>query len=369
MPDGDIFERVLRGFKPVAGERCPDLLFLHHFATGKLSADESRAFGPHLDACLYCQHEVVEVRKLLHLETHGIPYWIDKTGRAVRLPWAVSLWSTVRSWLDRAALPHWPTLRLEWARPWVVAAAVLVVVLVAGRFFAPPALAQSRSLVAAAKQVPIIRWLLPASTQEYLEATLLQDQLGEVLVAESDRYARLARQAEAHLKRATALDPRYVDAYNALGSLYENWYYQDPAAQGSARLLGQAETAYRRAVALQPDSLAAHRGLGDIYAATGQFDKEETEYDTILAKDPDDSDTLSSRGWVRLERGAYKDAITDFRASLRHNPKDFETLTALVLAYAARGDATAVETTLRQLERVNPGRARLLHQLLRPARR
>jgi tetratricopeptide (TPR) repeat protein len=371
MPEGEIFEQVLRDFIPARGEGCPELLVLHHFAAGKLSSDEVRAFAPHLRTCLYCQHEIGELRKLLHFEQQRVPYWIDKMGRAVRLRWAARLWLTLwlmqRSWLGRPGLPEWPAVRLQLVRPWPIAVAVLLVVLVVGRAVVSPALAQSQSVIAAAKQVPIIRWLLPASTQEYLQATLLQDRLNQIPGSQLERYSTLAQRAETHLHRAITLDPRYAEAYDALGTLYENWYYQNPTAPGAAKLLDQADAAYTRATQLRPDYLDAYRGLGDIYAATGEFTKEERAYDAILAIDPADSDALSSRGWVRLERGDYQAAIADFRAALRRDPKDFDTLTALVLAYAAHGDVAAIERTYHRLERVNPGRARLLRRLVRPA--
>lgn len=361
------FKRVFRDFAPVSGEGCPKLLVLHHFATGKLSVDESRSLMAHLNTCLYCQRELTELHKMLYFEQHRIPYWIDKAGLAVRVSRLASLWNALRARLTRPALWHWPSVGLPRARQWAVAVAVLVVVLVAGRLLVAPALAQSPPVLAAAKQVPVIRWLLPVSTQEYLQAMLVQDQLGEVKSSDQVRYDAVARQAEVHLKRAIGLDPRYVDAYQALGLLYENWYFWNPATQNSGNRLTLAETAYSKAVQLRANYLDAHRGLGDIYAAKGEFAKEEREYDTILAADPDDSDTRSSRGWVRLERGDYQAAIADFRASLRRDPKDFDTLTALVLAYAARGDVAAIERTYRQLALVNPGRTRLLRRLVRPA--
>jgi tetratricopeptide (TPR) repeat protein len=360
------FERVFHDFAPASGEGCPELLVLHHFATGKLSVDESRSLMAHLNTCLYCQREITELRKMLYFEEQRIPYWIDKAGLAVRLPRLASLWNALGARLTRPALWHWPSVGLPRARQWAVAVAVLVVVLAAGRLLVAPALAQSPPVLAAAKQVAVIRWLLPASTQEYLQAMLVQDQLGEVKSSDQAQYDAVARQAEAHLNQAITLNPRYVDANQALGSLYENWYFWNPTARDATKHLTLAETAYMKAVQLRPNYLDAHRGLGDIYAVTGEFAKEEREYDTILAADPDDSDTRSSRGWVRLERGDYQDAIADFRASLRRDPKDFDTLTALAMAYAASGDAASVERTYRQLDRVNPGRARLLRKLVRP---
>lgn len=370
MPEGNLVERFLSGFEPVRVEGCPDLLFLHHFASGQLSAEEIRHFTPHADTCLYCQHEIVELRKLLHFERHGhwIPYWIDKAGRAVRLHWAVTLWAAAQSWFAWGHSHTHVPLRRGIGRGWAVAAAAILILLVAGRVTVLPALAQSPSVLAAAKQVPVIRWLLPASMREYLEATLLQDQLSEIRGAELTRYTAVAHQAEVHLKRAIALDPRYANAYQALGSLYENWYFWDPAAPNSVRLLRQAKAMYQQALQLRPGLLDARRGLGDVYAATGEYTKEERQYDAILADDPNDSDTLSWRGWVRLERGDYQGAIADFTASLRRDPRDFDTLTALAMAYAASGDTPAVERTYRQLEQVNPGRAKLLRQLVRPAR-
>jgi tetratricopeptide (TPR) repeat protein len=197
---------------------------------------------------------------------------------------------------------------------------------------------------------------------------LLEDALNEVPMGDTKQYVHLAGQIAAHYQRAVALNPRYVEAYNALGDLYLAWYYETDAPQGAVGLLTEAQASYTNATHIQPTNRDALLGLTDVYEATGRFADAERIYDALLAVNPQDQEALYSRGWSRLERGAYDGAIADLTIALRHDPKDFETLSAVAYAYAARGDAVGLERTFRQLERANPGRARLLRQLVHPAR-
>ncbi len=91
-------------------------------------------------------------------------------------------------------------------------------------------------------------------------------------------------------------------------------------------------------------------------------------YNAILRQDPQESDARVFRGWVYLERGEVDRAIQDFREVLRQDPRDFETLRAIGIAQALSGRKADLQQTIQELKRVNPGRARLLQQLLKASR-
>ncbi len=354
-PERPSLEDLVLGPKPGPGPDCPDELVVFHAASGLLSGEEQQAFERHLHTCLYCRDRELEARKLLYFEQHGVPYTLDsRTGRlrrARRLPLLLSA-------LSPPSLVQ--KLRGPGLRRLVVAFAPLLAIVLAW-LAASPALARSPAVLAAAKQAPLVRWLLPASVREYLEATLLWDRLAQVPAQDRSRWQALAAQAEKRLLRALHLDPGQADAHFLLGQIYAERYYrlQDRAA------LEQARVHYLRAIALRPDHLEArYRLADDVYSAQGRWDQELEQYNAILQLDPTHTDARWARGWVYLERGELDRAIADFRQVLRQDPRDFETLWAVAIAQALGRRTPDLQDTLRELRRINPGRAKVLEKLL-----
>ncbi len=75
-------------------------------------------------------------------------------------------------------------------------------------------------------------------------------------------------EVEAHLKKSTALDPKFPEAHLQLGVLY--------AGQGK---YSQAIEQYRQAIALDAESPAAHYKLGQALARTGHREQAEQEFE------------------------------------------------------------------------------------------
>ncbi len=348
---------------PEPRPECPDILTLYHSATGKLSLSEQRELEQHMEICLHCTEMELEIRKLIYFEASGKPYRVDeRTGRLIRIPvWAVWFQSlrelSIRTLLQRAADPR--NLRL-------VAASVLAVLLLFMLWVqARPVLARSPEVLALAREVPMVKWILPASARQYLEAMLLWDTLDQIPTDQQEQWERLARRVEGHLIRATELDPGYAEAYFWLGELYATFYYRDPEALGAGRFLDMARDAYSRVLQLNPSHIKAHFGLADIYSTLGQFDRELEEYDAILRLDPLDVDARWARGWVFLEQKEFDRAMEDFQVVLRQDPRDWETLWAIGLSQIFAGKFDLAEDTAQKLERLNPGRAELLRQILK----
>lgn len=349
----DPLQRLISEPGPGPGSGCPDDLTVFHAAAGLLSAEEQQAFERHLQACLACRDRELEARKLLYLERARLPYRVDpQSGRLVRTPLAALLPLAARSFIGGL-------LEALKARRLAVALACLLAALTAW-WWAPPALARSPAVLAAAKQVPIVRWLLPASVREYLEASLTWDRLATTPGHDRVTWKALASQAEQHLLRALKLDPAYPDAHFLLARLYAERYYRF----GDSAALERARVHYLRTIALRPDHLEArYRLADDVYSAQGRWDQELEQYDAILRGDPTHLDARWARGWVYLERGQTDRAVADFRQLLRQDPRDFESLWAIGIAQVLAGDTAGLKTTLTQLRRVNPGRARLLERL------
>ncbi|MDR7450009.1 MAG: tetratricopeptide repeat protein [Armatimonadota bacterium] len=349
-------KQLLLGPKPGPGPECPDELEVFHAASGLLSVEEHQAFERHLQHCLYCRDRELEARKLLYFEQHNIPYTADphtgrlrKAARLAPLVLVLSPASLLRSLRDFAP------------RRWAVAFASLLLVALAWSV-ASPALARSPTVLAAAKQVPVVRWLLPAPVREYLEATLLVDRMGRSQVG-GDEWERLAQQAEQRLRRTIRMDPGYVDAHVLLGDLYMSRATLTPASPASRKSLDLAEAAYRRALAHDPQHILARYGLAEVYATKGEFRKELEQYTAILRQDPGEVEARLFRGWAYLEMGDYTRAVEDFRAILNHDPTDWEASWSLALAWLFQGKHQEALREVARLERLHPGRARLLRAI------
>ncbi|MDR7414966.1 MAG: tetratricopeptide repeat protein [Armatimonadota bacterium] len=356
--NGDQLRQALLRSKPGPGPDCPDDLTVFHAAAGLLSHAEQQAFERHLEGCLACRDRELETRKLLHFEQHRIPYRIDpQTGRIRRVSRIRLLLSALHPQALLRGLTDLAPKRLA------IALAFLLVALLAWSL-ASPALARSPAVLAAAKQVPVVRWLLPASVREYLEASLLADRMGRLPLGGKE-WQDLAARAEGHLKRALRMDPAYVDAHILLGDLYLDRSSVNPASPASRRYLDLAEAAYRRALIHDPQHIQARYGLAEVYATRGEFGKELEQYNAILRQDPNEHDARLFRGWVYLERGDYARAAEDFRELLKEDPTDWEAAWALGLARAFEGKPREALREVERLKPLNPGRARLLQHILR----
>ncbi|MDR7563034.1 MAG: tetratricopeptide repeat protein [Armatimonadota bacterium] len=357
MPRRPSLEDLVLGPKPGPGPDCPDELVLFHAASGLLSSEEQQAFERHLHTCLCCRDRELEARKLLYFEQHGVPYTVDPhTGRFRKAP---------RVTLSLAVLSPASLLRrlrnLFPGRLAVALASLLVVVLTWSAL--SPALARSPVVLTAAKQVLLVRWLLPAPVREYLEANLLLDRMGR-LPAGRGEWKVLAQKAEQHLRRATRMDPGYADAHVLLGDLYLAHYASDPSPPTSRRYLDLAEAAYRRALAHSAGYIPARYGLAEVYATKGEFRRELEQYDAILRQDPDEGDARLFRGWVYMETGDHARAADEFQTLLRKDPTDWEAAWSLGLARVFQGKRAEALQEVERLERLHPGRARLLRAIV-----
>jgi tetratricopeptide (TPR) repeat protein len=367
----DDLKRLFPLYLPEQGPSCPDVLTLYHSAAGKLSVTEQRHLDEHMMNCVRCREAELEVRKLLYLERRGGRYNLDRrTGRVVQVPpWAIWFHS-LRGLSPRDLSRTFRTRR--GLRPAVAAALALLVVFLLW-VQARPVLARSPGVLSFARQVPVVRWILPASAREYLQALLLWDRFDQIPTGQEETWRQLGRRIEGHLRRATELDPGYAEPYFWLGELYSTFYYRDPRAADAERFLNMARESYLRTLQINPSHIRARFGLARVYSTLGQFDSELREYNAILQIDPLDTDALWARGWVYLERKEFNRALEDFQAVLRQDPRDWETLWTVGLSRVLAGKFDEAAEAVLELERLNPGRAELLRQIMkvfrtRPAR-
>lgn len=116
----------------------------------------------------------------------------------------------------------------------------------------------------------------------------VQAYLNGVLYMNKKDYAN----AEKSLLAATKLDPKNVNAWLDLGSVY--YYLRQRDREGEA---------YKKAVDLQPNNGQAHYLLGTWYEDVGQFEQAVQEYRTTVTIDPTDDGAWFDLGELELILG------------------------------------------------------------------
>jgi Flp pilus assembly protein TadD len=116
----------------------------------------------------------------------------------------------------------------------------------------------------------------------------VQAYLTGVLYMNKQEYAN----AEKSLARATRLDPKNVDAWLDLGSVYYSLRQRDKEGD-----------AYQKAVSLQPNNSQAHYLLGTWYEDVGQFERAVAEYRAAVKIDPTDDNAWFDLGELELLLG------------------------------------------------------------------
>jgi len=153
---------------------------------------------------------------------------------------------------------------------------------------------------------------------------------------------RDAQQAEAALRRTLELDPDFVPALNALGSLYVNTNRPDEAIAEFRRmsekrpddptpymLIGMVEDgrrnfdasteAYRHALTINAENAFAANNLAWNYAEYGKGNLDEAVRlaQGVVQKFPDEPGYADTLGWVYYKKGLHAAAVEQLQKAVR----------------------------------------------------
>jgi tetratricopeptide (TPR) repeat protein len=160
-------------------------------------------------------------------------------------------------------------------------------------------------------------------------------------IAEAAR-GRLA-EAEAHLRRATALDPGLAEGFINLGIVLHQ--------QGR---VPDALSAYLRAVELAPTEPRAHHNAGVALQELGRSAEAERRFRAAVEHDPGFALSHKRLGRIAEGRGDLSGAIASYRLAATQDAADTETRMWLGRALAAAGDGVGALEQLRAASELAP---------------
>jgi tetratricopeptide (TPR) repeat protein len=119
-------------------------------------------------------------------------------------------------------------------------------------------------------------------------------------------------------------------------------YYQIQRYDGAVEFLKKANE-------IQPDNYEVIVNLGNASFDGGKYEEAEKWYTAALQKKPDNLDVRSDLGLPDHDR-----AVKEFKRVLESDPNHVQALQNLTVAYTKKSDKANAESTLAQLEKVEP---------------
>ena len=134
--------------------------------------------------------------------------------------------------------------------------------------------------------------------------------------------------------RALTLDPKYAEAYAALGKAYWVGYEE---GQGGSEWMEKARSACNQAVANAPKLAEAYACLGSVDRGTGEYEKAVAQFQGATALDPTSDDAF--RGLAEAYRKLNKpaDAEATYRKAISLRPQYWAGYSWLGLFYWQQG--------------------------------
>ena len=118
--------------------------------------------------------------------------------------------------------------------------------------------------------------------------------------------------------RALTLDPKYAQAYAALGKAYGLQYEE---GQGGREWMEKARSACDHAVASAPSLAEGHACLGSVFRATGEYDKAVAQFQKATTLDPTSDDAFRGLADAYEKLNQPAEAEATFRKAISLRPQ------------------------------------------------
>jgi eukaryotic-like serine/threonine-protein kinase len=133
--------------------------------------------------------------------------------------------------------------------------------------------------------------------------------------------------------RALTLDPRYAEAYAALGKAYWLGYQEEPGS----KWVEKARSACDHAVAIAPKLAEGWTCLGIVYRATGEYEQAVTNFQKATVLDPTSDDAFRGLAEVYQKLNRPAEAEATFRKAISLRPQYWAGYSWLGAFYYDRG--------------------------------
>jgi tetratricopeptide (TPR) repeat protein/TolB-like protein/tRNA A-37 threonylcarbamoyl transferase component Bud32 len=134
--------------------------------------------------------------------------------------------------------------------------------------------------------------------------------------------------------RALTLDPRYAQAYAALGKAYWVGYEE---GQGGIDWVDKARSACDQAVAISPNLADGYACLGSVYRDRGEYEKAIAQFQKATVLDPQNDDSFRglAEAYQNLNRSAEAEAT--YRKAISLRPQYWASYSWLGVFYREQG--------------------------------
>jgi len=183
-----------------------------------------------------------------------------------------------------------------------------------------------------------------------------QDEMWELPYSDNPEAARLYDEAKQEyekknpqgeieaLKRAVALDPKFIRAWLWLGEIYKFTRQRDLALE-----------AYRKAIDNDPDQPVSYKALGFTLMAAGKLEDAIPVWQQLIKIAPQDSDGPMGLGTVLLLMKRYPEAVSSLESAVKLNPEQGSLQWQLASAYLRAGDDDKAAAMFRKAIEASPG--------------
>jgi len=199
---------------------------------------------------------------------------------------------------------------------------------------------------AATNQVAAMRQRLQRMSQT-VETAPLEVALGVLSFRQGD-----LKTAEASFKRAVTLDPKFADAYSALGNVFV-----------VQRDLKQADQAFKTAADLAPPRTGKALQYAQFKIATGDSAAGKRLLDGLVKKAPDYLPTWLALAQLAANDKKYADAVTLLGNVLSRDPQNLEGVLMKSRLELQQGQAAEAIVDLDRLAKVFPKLPKIYYQL------
>jgi serine/threonine protein kinase/tetratricopeptide (TPR) repeat protein len=157
-----------------------------------------------------------------------------------------------------------------------------------------------------------------------------------------------------YYSRAASLDPKFADAYAALGRAHLGvyWFRGDPTPQR----LELAKVAIDKALALQPGLPAAHSALADYYYH-GKLDYQRALKEVEVARSlaPNDPDAMDLRGRIERRQNRWAESIANIKRASELDPRNTQFLSDLCETQLTARQYEEADKTCQRFIEIQPG--------------